>query len=269
LPVNAKQICELMALGIDGDVLIKVVAIFDLAELNAKQRSANRSKRYRDNKKSGVSSRSSRSSRDAPETSHDERDAKKKTDEKSDVCDSVERDAPSRDDRDALLLTSLSLDSTKIESKKVRARRKSSVTLRDDWRPSDSHFAAAARMNIPVAKVYVKADDMRLWAKSNDARKADWDATFHGFLRRDADKLSAGMPLPATAEPVWKQPPPEFLERERQRNAAKGTSVRGDAVVGNNGAGHAPELCLSGGGVLRAEVAGTQGDAPDAHHAKR
>jgi len=172
LPVNAKQIRELMELGIDGEKLLKVVMIFDVTERDAKRKAADRSARYRQRK------------RDEPS-----------------------RDASVTERDDALLLTSLTSltslsssvsskkDSTEKESKeekKVRARRKVSVTLRDDWGPSPSHFEAAARLGITVAKVYIKADDMRFWAKSTDARKADWDATFHGFLRRDAQQGTNG-----------------------------------------------------------------------------
>lgn len=198
MPVNAQQIRELMGLGIDGETLVKVVAIFDVADLTKKQRAAENAKRYRERK----ASRSSSASYDGVVAPNDGNDDKKKTAVKSAACECGADDAASHDANDALLLTSLSSTGSKEDTtekegkkeKKVSTRRKSSVTLRDDWRPSDSHFAAAAVMNIPAAKVLIKADDMRIWAKANDARKADWDATFHGFLRRDADKLSVGPP---------------------------------------------------------------------------
>jgi hypothetical protein len=59
-----------------------------------------------------------------------------------------------------------------------------------DWAPSEVHFQKAAEMNIPRSAVEAKAEDMRIWAGSSGAVKADWDLTFHGFLRRDAPKLS-------------------------------------------------------------------------------
>lgn len=190
--MNAKQIRELMELGIDGDTLVKVVAIFDVANLTKKQVAAESSKRYRKKKAERVASSASSASYDGAKSSSDAHDVKKKSALKTVACGCGANDAASCDAVDALFLTTLKKNSIEEETKKVRAKRKSSVTLRDDWRPSDSHFAAAAAMNIPAAKVLIKADDMRIWAKANDARKADWDATFHGFLRRDADKLSVG-----------------------------------------------------------------------------
>jgi hypothetical protein len=78
-----------------------------------------------------------------------------------------------------------------IEKKKLSKARpkKSADFLPDDWQPKESHFAAADRLKIPHSAVRDKAEDMRLWAKSNGVTRADWDATLHVFLRKDADKL--------------------------------------------------------------------------------
>lgn len=74
----------------------------------------------------------------------------------------------------------------KEESKKVtRAKRKPAVPLPDDWQPKPAHFAKARQLGRPEGFVESKAEDLRIWAQSNDARKQDWDATFHGFIRRD------------------------------------------------------------------------------------
>jgi hypothetical protein len=62
--------------------------------------------------------------------------------------------------------------------------------LSADWKPSEVHFTKAAELNIPRSAVEAKAEDMRIWAGSTAALKADWDLTFHGFLRRDAPKLA-------------------------------------------------------------------------------
>lgn len=63
-----------------------------------------------------------------------------------------------------------------------------------EWHPSEVHFTKAAEMNIPRSAVEAKAEDMRIWAGSSGAVKADWDLTFHGFLRRDAAKLAQVVP---------------------------------------------------------------------------
>lgn len=70
--------------------------------------------------------------------------------------------------------------------KKVSKRK----PLSADWAPSEVHFEKAAAMHIPRSAVEAKAEDMRIWAGSSGAVKADWDLTFHGFLRRDAPKLA-------------------------------------------------------------------------------
>jgi hypothetical protein len=85
--------------------------------------------------------------------------------------------------QEALILTK---DNNKKE-KKVRAVRHQ---IPPEWKPSEVHFLKAAELNIPRAAVEAKAEDMRLWALGKGELKADWDATFHGFLRRDAPKLA-------------------------------------------------------------------------------
>jgi hypothetical protein len=76
------------------------------------------------------------------------------------------------------------------EEKKVRARKKKSADfLPTDWQPNENHFAAADRLKIPHPAVLEKAEDLRLWAAGNGIARADWDATFHTFLRRDAERL--------------------------------------------------------------------------------
>lgn len=131
-------------------------AIRHVTQRDDKQKAAIRSKRYRENKK-----------RDDGVT-------------------------PSRDEaKPPLILPSLSSSESqeqkeRKENKKVRARRSPSVTLPDNWQPNGGHFEAAERLGRTRDRVLSKADDMRIWAKANDVRKVDWDATFHGFLRRDA-----------------------------------------------------------------------------------
>lgn len=77
------------------------------------------------------------------------------------------------------------------EGKKVRAQKRKSAELSPTWQPSEVHFETAAKMKISRDAVLGKAEDMRIWAGSTGAMKVDWDLTFHGFLRRDASKLSS------------------------------------------------------------------------------
>ena len=112
-----------------------------------------------------------------------DRDRKRESRRKSADSGGIPVESP-RTSKSGLLLTSLSKEEEgSKESKKVRARKHQ---LPVDWWPNDKHFEAAERLHIPHAAVFEKAEDMRLWARGSGAVKADWDATFHGFLRRDA-----------------------------------------------------------------------------------
>jgi hypothetical protein len=165
---------------------------------------------------------------------------------------------------------STELNSTELPNTVHRARARG-TRISTDWRPSADAVMWCRSYGVVGAQLETLISEfIDYWVAIPGQRGCKmgvlgWDSTFRNRVRQ---KVPTPRPLAAT-EPTFKTPPPEFLERERQRNAAKGTSVRNDAVVSNNGAGHAPELCLSGGGVLRKEVTGTQGDAPDDHHAKR
>ena len=65
--------------------------------------------------------------------------------------------------------------SNKEVSKKERAKKNQ---LPDSWQPKPAHYLKA-----PASFVNRKAEDMRNWARSKAIVRADWDATFHGFLR--------------------------------------------------------------------------------------
>jgi hypothetical protein len=93
---------------------------------------------------------------------------------------------------DGIPLESNGIHGTASTSKNINT--KSGTTkhhLPLEWKPSEEHFAVAAELNIPKAAVEAKASDLRLWAKSSGEKKADWDATFESFLRKDAAKLAA------------------------------------------------------------------------------
>jgi hypothetical protein len=90
--------------------------------------------------------------------------------------------------------TALTLKEVNKKEKKVRATKH---PLPAEWKPNEKHFAAAEEMKIPEAAVLSKAEDLRIWAGSTGALKADWDLTFHGFLRRDAPKLAVSTPKTA------------------------------------------------------------------------
>lgn len=90
-------------------------------------------------------------------------------------------------DADPSLTSSLSSSNTseilREEGRKKERRARSQTSLPDDWIPKEAHFEKAQERGLSNQFVREKADDMRNWAKSKGIRRADWDATFHGFLR--------------------------------------------------------------------------------------
>lgn len=85
------------------------------------------------------------------------------------------------------------------QSNKARGR-----ALPDDWRPTDKHRAEAEALGRDDAWLAKQADAMRTWALSNRnravARKADWDLTFLGWIRREHERNPAAQPR---ASPSW------------------------------------------------------------------
>jgi hypothetical protein len=76
------------------------------------------------------------------------------------------------------LLTSSESTSKQQESKKKERPR--NRLLPDDWQPNQRHQVKATKNGHDLAQ---KADELRSWAKSKAVMRADWDATFDGFLR--------------------------------------------------------------------------------------
>ncbi|MFG1299470.1 hypothetical protein V5F49_06705 [Xanthobacter sp. V3C-3] len=84
-------------------------------------------------------------------------------------------------------------------------------SLPDDWKPSDKHLQEAGRLGRNAEWVSRQAEAMRTWAMANRnrqvARKADWDLTFLGWMRREHEKgqpAQARMPSrPATSTVDW------------------------------------------------------------------
>lgn len=93
---------------------------------------------------------------------------------------------------DIALSSSSFLEVTKVEvkeeEKKEPPKRKSGRSLPADWHPSESHYAIGQELSRTREHVDREAESMRLWATANSnravARKADWNATFTGWLRR-------------------------------------------------------------------------------------
>lgn len=80
-------------------------------------------------------------------------------------------------------------DSKAGEGKKNSSR---GTALPGDWQPTASHVEYGAGQGLTAEEVAKAGEDMRLWAAANAnravGRKADWDATFKGWLRREGDR---------------------------------------------------------------------------------
>jgi hypothetical protein len=79
----------------------------------------------------------------------------------------------------ASLLPSSISTPKKEERKKERARK---THLPEDWLPKPRHYEKAKKFNHPDGFVDRKADSMRSWAASKAIMRANWDATFDGFI---------------------------------------------------------------------------------------
>jgi hypothetical protein len=91
----------------------------------------------------------------------------------------------------ALYLSSSSKNS-EIKKEKEKKERKRGQKIPPEWKPKAGHFASGKELGFTEAQVHEQADDMRLWAESNEhrevARKSDWDKTFLSWLRRNRPK---------------------------------------------------------------------------------
>jgi len=74
-----------------------------------------------------------------------------------------------------------------VEVKKEKKKR--GEKLPPDWMPKEAHYLEGEKRGICRARIDDLADNMRTWAAANANRsittKADWDATFMGFIRRE------------------------------------------------------------------------------------
>lgn len=65
-------------------------------------------------------------------------------------------------------------------------------SIPENWEPNDKHFEFALSNSLSPDWIRARAVDMREWAMANRnrsvARKADWDLTFSGWIRRDFEK---------------------------------------------------------------------------------
>jgi hypothetical protein len=176
MPITADGIRELMELGIAGDQLLAVVAIFErdasrsasrVTRDGARRMAAERSRKYREKLREA----SQPPSRDASRSSsRSQRDARSNSEGKKG------KGLQGKEEKRGTL-----------PEKKPRAG-----LLPDDFQPKPAHFDAARKLGQGEQFVRDKFEDMRIWATANGTRKVSWDATLHGFIRRDAKQVSNG-----------------------------------------------------------------------------
>jgi hypothetical protein len=84
------------------------------------------------------------------------------------------------------------LESKGIKKEEQKKERKRGEKIPPDWKPNVGHVAAGQQLGFTEPQIREQAEDMRLWAQSNDhravARKSDWDMTFLSWLRRNKPK---------------------------------------------------------------------------------
>lgn len=81
-------------------------------------------------------------------------------------------------------------------AKKPTEAVKGGTRLSPHWKPDENQVAYGRRLGLTTDQVYEFGEDMRIWATGNAnrgiARKADWNATFQGWLRREAKRRNGG-----------------------------------------------------------------------------
>lgn len=163
MPISAEGIRELMELGISGDQMLAVVAIFERDEERHASRHASRDGRDGKRTKAAIRSMNYRARK---------------------------RDASQGSSRHASRSPSYTEEEKRKDSREVKEEKKSrkprASLLPDDFQPKPSHFDAAKRHGCGEQFVFDKFEDMRIWARANGILKVDWDQTLHGFIRRDA-----------------------------------------------------------------------------------
>lgn len=112
-----------------------------------------------------------------------------------DAAQSLQREVTKKED------TKKEKEESKKETKKEVAASYRGTILPSDWRPTEKHFDEGLALGLLTYQVEEAARDMRLWAEANRnraiARKADWNLTFLGWMRRNHKKpIEAAVPVP-------------------------------------------------------------------------
>jgi hypothetical protein len=155
---------------------------------------------------------------------------------------------------------------TDTESKKDIARTKKQsargISLRPDWKPTEKHLTQAQDLGLDRLAVERMAEDMRVWAVANRnraiARKADWDATFLGWMRRNAPAKRSES---TDSTPDWLKRDTERIRAEKAAKRAKQAERPPTNGNGTQRADHSEEL-LPSSDPLRENDDGQRSETP-------
>lgn len=92
-------------------------------------------------------------------------------------------------------------DTPPLSGGRVSALRKriTGTTLPDDWNVDEGLIEYGIGLGLSRGQIMQSAEAMKEWARGNAnraiARKADWRATFQGWMRRDAERFKARAPM--------------------------------------------------------------------------
>lgn len=125
-------------------------------------------------------------------------------------------------------------DTEQIQSRTEQKRKSAAgAALPADWQPTLDDFEYGRQLGLSDPDIVGIAEDMRLWARGNSnrniARKADWTATFQGWLRRESKKEKrngkpenlAAVARRMSAEPISFGPRPGSIRSPEDSNVVR------------------------------------------------
>jgi hypothetical protein len=84
-----------------------------------------------------------------------------------------------------------------------KEKRAAGAALPPDWKPSNEDYEYGIGLGLTLPQINSDFEEMRLWAQGNSnravARKADWHATFRGWMKRNSKDGTNGKSQSLTA----------------------------------------------------------------------
>lgn len=101
--------------------------------------------------------------------------------------------------------------SLRSEEGRVRARKGPAVRIDPAWQPTAEQRDYGRGLGLSDREIDDAAEDMRLWALGKGEAKADWDATFKGWMRRNVQRRGGTGP-PSGSPPTIDNATGDFLD---------------------------------------------------------